>query len=315
MIDYLRRVSPPALENTATWQNPKNAEPGLEITTKHYRVYTTLLDPLVLSQVPGFLESCYRGYQSQLPRPITTGSKFTIYLFADRLQWEDFTDDFTGKHALLYKQIKKGAYYHKGACITYNIGRERTFSVLGHEGWHQFNKRHFKYRLPSWLDEGIAMQFETSRYEGGFFEFEPERNLYRLGGLKKTLEQNRMMPLAVLLATSPGEVVASEDRVNAFYAQAYALVRFLREEDYGRRLPDYQQMLLGALDGTWPLSEQAARMTADRNVPFTIRWNRRLGPRIFTEYIAADLQTIDRQYHAFCRKITYHVRLKDQSAQ
>jgi len=53
--------------------------------------------------------------------------------------------------------------------VVYYIGRERTFSALGHEGWHQFNSRHFKFRLPSWLDEGIAMLFEIHRSEKGFF--------------------------------------------------------------------------------------------------------------------------------------------------
>ena len=76
--------------------------------------------------------------------------------------------------------------------MVYNIGRERTFSVLGHEGWHQFNKRLFEYRLPSWLDEGIAMLFEVSRYEKGFFYFNPGGNLYRLGALKSTLIKDKM---------------------------------------------------------------------------------------------------------------------------
>ena len=96
-----------------------------------------------------------------------------MYLFGQRKQWDDFTSTFAGRQAGLYNKIKAGAYYLNGSCVAYNIGRERTFAVLGHEGWHQFNSRLFKYRLPSWVDEGIAMQFETSRYENGLFYFEP----------------------------------------------------------------------------------------------------------------------------------------------
>lgn len=185
MIAYLQKQNLPALESVTIWQNSYG--PGLKIITAHYDIRTTLLEPLILSQVPGFMESAYRGYNKQLPKPIETTTKLTIYLFGERKQWEDFTNSFARPQAPLYLKIKAGAYYLNGACITYNIGRERTFSVLGHEGWHQFNSRHFKYRLPSWLDEGIAMLFETSRYDRGLFYFEPVKNLSRLGALRATL--------------------------------------------------------------------------------------------------------------------------------
>ena len=148
MSEYLAAL--PAVQNAATWQN--KYAPGIVIETTHYTIHTTLLDPLILRQVPGFVESAYRAYQSQLPQPIETRTKFVTYLFADRDQWEDFTKGFAGANANVYLRIRKGAYYLNGACVAYNIGRTRTFSVLAHEGWHQFNSKHFAYRLPSWLD-------------------------------------------------------------------------------------------------------------------------------------------------------------------
>jgi hypothetical protein len=266
----------------------------------------------MLCQVPGFVESAYRGYNSQLPQPIQTETRFTIYLFAERKQWEEFTDVFAGRHALIYRKIKAGAYYLNGACVAYNIGRERTFSVLGHEGWHQFNSRHFRFRLPSWLDEGIAMLFEVSRYDGGLFFFEPGRNLYRLGDLKKLLMKNRAIPLKELIAMNPGEVLGADETeaVSAFYAQVYALVRFLREDAYGRRLSDYHRLLLDGLRGAWPLGDDARRIAADRNIPLTTQWNRAVGPGLFEHYIGDDLDRIEQEYLAFCRKTVYHLRFK-----
>ena len=309
MIDYLQSQNLPALKFAETWQNEYG--PGLKLTTEHYQIYTTLLEPLMLSEVPGFVESAYRGYNSQLPTPIETANKLTMYLFAKRSQWEDFTKTFTGPQASLYCKIKAGAYYLNGSCVAYNIGRERTFSVLGHEGWHQFNSRCFRYRLPSWLDEGVAMLFEISRYEKGLFYFEPGRNFYRLASLKKTMMTGRMIPLRELVAINPGEVVATGDEaVAAFYSQAYALVRFLREEDYGKRLGNYHHLLLGGLRGNWPLAEPDRTIAADRNIPLTIRWNRAVGRRLFEQYISSDFEQIEKEYTAFCRKIVYHVRLK-----
>ena len=325
MIAYLNKQKLPALKAVELWQNQFG--PGLKLTTAHYEIYTTLLEPLMLSQVPGFIESAYRGYQSQLPRPIETSTPFTVYLFANRQQWETFTIDFTGPQAPLYLQIKAGAYYLNSACVAYNIGLERTFSGLAHEGWHHFNSKHFKYRLPSWLDEGVAMQFEVSQYDKGFFTFNPEQNLYRLGPLKQTLIKNKTISLRELVGLNPGEVVAdSNEAVAAFYSQAYALVRFLREDNYGKRLANYQRMLSDGLAGQWPLDEQDKLIAADRNIPITVYWNRMVGTSLFEHYIASperpgvskaepgrgndNFDKIEKEYITFCKKIVYPVQLK-----
>ena len=311
MAERLESERLPALQNVEVWENEYG--PGLKLTTAHYEIFTTLLEPLMLRQVPGFVESAYRAYQGQLPEPIETSSRLTIYLFATRQQWEDFTRFFAGARSDLYCKLKAGAYYLNGACVAYNIGRERTFMVLGHEGWHQFNSRHFTYRLPSWLDEGIATLFEVHRGEKGLYYFEPGRNGYRLGALRKTLINGNMIPLRELIGVNPGEVLATDedDAVSAFYGQSYALVRFLREEDYGKRLRDYHKMLLGGLNGDWPLSENDKRIAADRNIPRTIRWNRTVGPMLFEYYIGDDFEGIEKEYIAFCKKIVYHVRLRN----
>jgi len=282
MINYLQRENPPTLKSVEDWQSEFG--PGLKLTTSHYEIFTTLLDPLMLSQLPPFMESAYKSYQKQLPKPIDTASAFTVYLFADRQQWEN--------------------------CVAYNIGSERTFSALGHEGWHQFNSRHFQLRLPSWLDEGIAMLFESGTYRHGRFHFEPARNINRLAMLKKTLIENKMIPLKKLIAMNPGEALSlSDDTVAAFYAQSYALVRFLREEGHGQRLQDYHQMLLGGLTGNWPITETAKKMAADRNIPLTIRWNQQIGPLLFEYYIGSDIQNIEQEYLRFCRKIVFHIHI------
>ena len=309
-IDYLQKENPPALRSVTKWENEYG--PGIKLVTEHYEIFTTFLEPLMLRQLPGFMESAYRAYNGQLPEAIETKAKFTIYVFAERKQWEDFTEGFAGRNAVILKKIKAGAYCMNGSCVVYNIGREQTLSVLGHEGWHQFNSRHFKFRLPSWLNEGIAMLFEASRYDKGLFYFEPGRNLRRLGALRKTLIDDRMMPLQELMGLNPGEVLATKETedVTAFYGQSYALVRFLREEEFGKRLGNYQQLLLGSVEGTWPLGPVAAKIAADRNIPMSTRWNRVVGPKLFEHYVSDDFDQIEREYLAFCKKIVYRIRLK-----
>lgn len=302
-MEHLQSQNLPALQAVEIWDNPYG--PGLKLTTDHYHIFTTLLEPLLLRTLPGYVESAYWGYNDQLPQPIPTVAKFDVYLFADRGQWESFTHTFAGDQAAVFCKIKTGAYYLKGACVVYDIGRKRTLSAIGHEGWHQFNSRHFKYRLPSWLDEGIAMLFETSTYENGMYSFDAARNYPRLAALHETLINRKQMRLRELIATSPGEVLATDENeaVMAFYSQSYALVRFLREADHGRRATRYHRLLWDGLLGEWPLDEEASRTAEDRNLARTVQWNRIVGPQLFERYVGSDLDRLEQEYSRFCRRI------------
>lgn len=309
MAEYIRNE--PAVKNVQPWD--ESYHDGLIIQTEHYKLYTTLLEPLMLRQTPGFLEAAYKAYQSQLPEPISSGRPLEVYLFDTRDQWEDFTRGMAGNDAGVYLQIQRGAYTLNGIVVAYNIGRKQTFSVIGHEGWHQFNQRLFVYRLPSWLDEGIATLFETCRYTQGRFVFEPQRNLSRLGSLKETLLAKQLIPLNQLIMLNPGQVLnghGNDDAVIAFYAQNYALVRFLREYNYGIRLRKYHAMLLGGANGTWPLQNDFAAIAEDRARPLTVGWNMQVSPVLFAYYIDPDINALEAQYENFCRKLVYHVQVK-----
>ena len=306
MIDYLGDL--PAVKDVRNWNNSYGQ--GVIITTKHYDVYTTLMDPLMLRQVPAFMEAAHRAYQRQLPGPIQAQTRSTVYLFENRQQWERFTKEFAGANWRIYLKITKGAYYLNGACVSYNIGRTTTFSVLAHEGWHQFNSRHFAYRLPSWLDEGIATLFEKSNYENGTFVFAPSLNGGRLGALKQSIISGKMIGLKDLIALNPGQVVHDSDAVVAFYGQSYGLVRFLREDGYGKRLSRYHKLLGGAIRGDWPIDQRLSKIAADRNVPITARFNRYISTKLFELYISENIEKIEKEYLSYCNKIVYNVGLK-----
>lgn len=121
-----------------------------------------------------------------------------------------------------------------------------------------------------------------------------------------------MIPLAELVETNPGQVVATDDpeAISAFYSQTYALVRFLREEDYGKRLSNFHWLLLGGLHGTWPLDATTKRIAADRNIPLTTHWNKIIGSQLFRHYIDDNFDQLEAEYKAFCKKIVYYIRLK-----
>jgi hypothetical protein len=299
-----RTVADSYLKSTELWTNQYG--PGLKLITSHYEIYTTLLNSEMLELIGRFMESAYQNYNGQLPEPIETSTRFRIYLFSNRAQWEDFTRGFTGEQAKTYCAIKAGAYCHNGTCVAYDIGQERTLSALGHEGWHQFNSRHFKFRLPSWLDEGVAMLFEKYGDNGQGFYFNPGGNEYRLRALGRTLTKDKMIPLKELVVMNPGDVLATDETeaVMAFYSQSYALVRFLMESNHGQRLGIYRRLLADGLKGSWPLDEVSGKIASDRNYPRTILWNHIVGLVLFEEYVGYDFEQIEKEYLAFCRQIT-----------
>jgi hypothetical protein len=123
-----------------------------------------------------------------------------------------------------------------------------------------------------------------------------------------------MIPLKVLIGLNPGEVIhVDQDAVQAFYSQAYALARFLKEDNYGQRLAQYHQMLQGAAEGTWPLTDEVKRIAIDRNIPLTVAYNRFVGTQLFQYYIGTDFAQMEQQYLLFCKKLVYNIRVKNQS--
>lgn len=285
---------------------------GAVIETRHYAIHTTLLDPLVATRLAGFLEAGYQAYQQILSAPMQRGERMRVYLLADRGQWESFTDAFAGPDAGIYKRIRKGAYCLRGTCVAYPIGIEQTLSALGHEGWHQFSATHFAYRLPSWLDEGMATQYERYEAQNGKFVFRPERNAMRIGGLKLAIQRGGLIPLRALIELNPGQVLEDDNTAAAYYAQVYAIIRFFQEASPTARKQQYRQMLRDGLTGNWPVDGRTREILADRREQMTSRMNGELSRELFARYIPEDLEQMQGAYEAYCRRIADTVTIKTQ---
>lgn len=293
---------------------------GLVITTGHYQIHTNLQDPLILRQIPVFLESAFRSYKEVVGKSPRPKKRLLVFFFQTRSQWEDFTRHWTGPLAPLYLKNPAGAYYFKNACVAYHITRHSNFSILAHEGWHQFSDELFQFRLPAWLDESIATNFEAYRWKNGRVEFHPGYNGARLYALAQTLSQKEWIPLANLLTLDAGRILShaqynsTENRaglsIRAYYAQLYALARFLREAKYGRYLPSFRAMLTDAGYGRWPLEENMRAEALQRNRNPSRLWNAKVGRRIFQTYIAREPHEIESAYRSFCRKIISNVQLE-----
>ncbi len=302
LANFLTSQNLPTVIGVEEWKSQFGD--GLKIQTSHYEIFTTLKDPLMLRDVPAFLENCQGNFRKLFSSSTSGRTNLRLYLFDNRTQWQTFTTGFAGSESQKYIQIKAGAYYLKGCCVAYNIGRERTFYALGHECWHQFADENFKFSLPSWLNEGLAMQFETNYYKEGFFYFVPAYNVSRLDSLKKSIKENQMIPLDILLETNPGDLLGNDKKLSAFYSECYALIRFLQESNGAERRQALDRLLTDGLNGKWNLSGEDRITAADKTKILTVALNKKLGPQIFNNYFGSDINSINNEFMVFCKDIS-----------
>lgn len=299
----------PVVEKVEPWARP-DGNAGLVVHTAHYRLFTTVSDPLVLRRVPVFLESALRAYRETAGVDAWPKEPLVVYLFAERADWETFTDEWAGPAANLYRRIQAGAYFLNGATVAYYLDRHASFSVLAHEGWHQYAQQTFALRLPAWLDELMAIQFEAFTWDRGLVTFDPSRNGSRLLALKQNMAAGQVLDIDQLLPLDAGRMLSlpsptdgSPRAVSGYYAQLYALGRFLREAAYGRHLLDLQALLQDAAAGNWPLTDAQRQGATPTTGNPSRHWNAQVGPLLFRRYITQTPADLDEPYRAFCRRI------------
>lgn len=274
-----------------TWAYQSN--PGREIRTPHYRIFTTHTDPVVVNRLPQFLETAYLHYQHVLSASREPDGPMVVYLFGNRDEWNRFTDEFTGRSAATYRKIVEGGYVDRGTAVYYDIRRMKTFAVTGHEGFHQYVVHYCRHRLPAWLDEGMACYFEGFFWEGSALTFQPRNNLLRRRALRFSLTRSNTIELSELLSTHPGKIIGGPaDRVASYYAQLWALMLYLQEGPYREQ---FDKLLADA--GTDRMLEQAAN-AGYRGRPGEF------GLTLFRAYFGSNLSAIERDFEQYCIKLT-----------
>jgi hypothetical protein len=223
------------------------------ITTAHYLIHTTIDDPAATADLARVLEAAYVQYcRLAPPAPAVTAEPrpLEFWVFADRVQWAQFTQAHTGDDAPKYLQINRGGYTLGDVCALYRFGRDSTNTVAAHEGWHQFVARHFRVRPPPFLEEGIATTFETITWSAGQPIFSRD-NPKRAAALRDAVRFGDLWPTQKLITMHAGDVVGLRgDQIEAFYAQDWAFARFMMQGEHGRFHPALMRMLADCRAGT-----------------------------------------------------------------
>ncbi|MCA9284251.1 MAG: hypothetical protein KDA22_03485 [Phycisphaerales bacterium] len=276
---------------------------GLEIVTPRFRFFTTVTDERMLRPLPILMEQAQVQYTSALgPLPAPPG-RLETYLFNRRSEWAQHTKDLLGSDAGPYLSIGRGGYTTEAQSVLFNLGREDTFTLAIHEGWHQYTQATFRESLPVWLEEGIACYMEGHRFRRSeeVPTFMPWRNLERFGELRSAVSGDRLIDLDRLLNGSPQSFLGEgRNPMLVYYAQVWALVMFLSEGEDGRYRDALHQVVLDAAEGRLRsrLAESNPGSGGHRRGVGGVR-----SRDILRTYFNTDLSQLQEQYSRFVQEI------------
>jgi hypothetical protein len=289
----------PAMEQLAREPLPSERwtfadHPGQLIKTEHFRIYTTIDDPLYMHMMTRVLEATHARCMAINPQ-FRTAEPLECFVFSSRREWESYTRAQAGSNGTIYLQISSGGYCQKGIFAGYDIGRDQTLSVVAHEAWHQYAYFAFRDRIPAWLDEGLATQNEAIVWKGTDPVFEPEMNWRRLAALRQAMRTGTLWKLSDLLATHAGRVIKmSQPNIDAYYSQLWSFVLFLQQSPvYG---PKLQSLLADATAGKLTYLLKGTSVTQVEIDNFSEHWNTVAGPLYAQKYLNADLDALEKEY-------------------
>jgi hypothetical protein len=189
-----------------------------EHESRHYHVYSNI-DVDSCREAARVLEDAHQGYRLHLERARPPGFKYRVYLFSGEAGYLDYIHDLQGSrpHSTL------GVYIPllKQLLIWNHPDRNVMMTTVRHEGFHQYLDS-LVDDAPVWFNEGMAEYYEIVGRDGGkWVEGAIHEDHLRL----LAAPSSQPMPVARLIAAPTAEFY---DRAPLTYAQAWALVHFLR---------------------------------------------------------------------------------------
>jgi len=265
---------------------------GSTVITQHYVIYTTISDMAWLDLFARLMEGALHQYSRIVPGVDLSQRPMECYLFANRQQWAAFTKEKTGSDATTYLHISRGGYTVRDWYVAFNIGQAGTFSVAAHEGFHQFAARHFKTRIPPFLEEGIACMFENVQWDGDQPVWNLSENPSRLSSLRTAIDAKQRIPLSDLIRLHAGQVVEGpKARISAFYGESWAFAQFLWMGEDQKFRPRLQRLLADAAAG---------QIQGIPGRPLdAVFWNPSTAKPLLEQYLGEDLQTLDAEFRIY----------------
>lgn len=266
---------------------------GRRFVTEHFEIVTTLRDAEFEAALPRFLEAAYKRYTGTIAPPEDVESKLTMYVFNTRSEWVRFARRRFPARYEVYSRIRSGGFTEGRASVLFYVSRGATLATLAHEGWHQYVGSRFDAPIPAWLDEGLACYHEAVEFAGAVPRFTPQRNTLRINSLREAVQTGGDMSLREIIDTDAGRIIIQHHSgiTQVYYAQAWAVVTFLRHGAGGRLAAAFDRMLDDIADGTLSVRVSAAGLGAADGSNLTF------GEAVFRAYFDHRSEELSEEYY------------------
>ena len=218
---------------------------GLEVTTPHYRLMTTVRDRPTVDRFCRLMEAAHAEYAALVPPEMADGRPLDVFLFERPDEWETYTRQIGGRDTPVLLSVGAGGYAYGDRFVCWLFNASDLWNVAAHEGFHQYAARHLRQRMPPALEEGLAATFENVAVTDTSIVFDRD-NPRRTAGLADAAAK----PIALddLLRMNAGDVAARDlPARERFYGECWALARLLL--DAPRYAPGLRRMLADLRDG------------------------------------------------------------------
>ena len=274
---------------------------GIEVETRHWSIRSSLRSAAFTATLPAFYEAALRHYRTGLVDLPVPARRLESCVFGTRDEWARYAEHRLGDDAATYLRMGRGGFTSDGEAVLYFIGQRDTLTIAAHEGWHQYSQTTLRNALPVWLEEGIACYMEGFRQAPGAPEpsFLAWRNPERFTELRAASRQGRIVPLRALLEGSPQSFLAtSRDAQLGYYAQAWALVHYIRDGEGGRYREGLERLLADAVAGSVPERIRASPAIVDGRSR-ALALSAKAGIWLVLVYLDDDYERFERGYAAF----------------
>ena len=219
---------------------------GTEYDTDHYTLHTDLGRSQV-RDLQRFLEAMHATYEDVFPHdPVRENGRPVVRVFAAQADYEAYG------HAdpdVAFNANWRG-YFNRDAntLVSYRgSSLPDLFSILSHEGFHQFAWSHITppdaQRLPDWYEEGLAEYFRSAAIRRGHLRHSDQP--HHIARVSRAIREDWVWTLDQLWDCDPARI--SDPLVfDAFYAHAHQFVSFLIDREREAVLRIYRRKREGA---------------------------------------------------------------------
>lgn len=263
---------------TASYAQP--AGPSLAIfTTKHYEIHSNLTrsDAMLFGR---HMDAVFDEYQARFRRANfkpRDSRAMPLYLLKTKADYDAFMGGHgvstanTGGMFFIQRNVQGLATFVQGRPIS------ETFSVLQHEGFHQFAFQYIGPELPVWINEGIAEYFEDGILARGRM-FLNMVDVKRARAIQAAIRKEQTIPFDRMLSMSNemwGQILARDTSdAGMLYDQAWSMVFFLIVGDEGRYVDAFSNYLRMVGEGRESMQAFADAFGSNDPAPFERAWKR-----------------------------------------